>query len=490
MMPSASGGTPGAFGEKGAPDLARSWNALVVCIDTLRADLIDDPAVRTPHLEACARDGVRFTSAYGEAQPTIQTRRTFFTGRRSFPWRFQFDTKGLGGGGATGWHKIPPEQPTLAERLVEAGWATGLVADTYHMFKPTMNFTRGFLSWDFQRGQESDPWRAGVLPDAALAAHLPDGPVDRQRHAGMRQYLLNQRDRRSEEDWQAPRVFRAAARWLEDNRDNGPFFLWVDSFDPHEPWDPAPGYADAYFRSAGVRDYIFPQNFAGISDAEKARTRALYHGEVTLVDRWLGYLLERLERLGLREDTVVVVCSDHGTELWDDGRFGKSAGHLHPYNTQLNLMVLHPRGLGAGRRVDAFVQGHDLVPTLLDLLGVAHEPLDGESAWPLVTGAREHLRDHVVTGWGQRASVRDRDWNVCFDTTVADGAPEAYDLRADPGEKRNLAAEARDAVALARRRVEAVLGGPLPHAFPAGVSLPTVAPLQRWAASRFGSSAR
>ena len=465
-------------------------NLLVVCIDTLRADLIDTAAVRTPTLEACARQGVRFTRAFGEAQPTIQTRRTFFTGRRSFPWRFRFDTRGLGGSGSTGWHKLPPEQATLAERLVEAGYATGLVADTYHMFKPTMNFTRGFLSWDFVRGQESDPWRAGRLPEEALACHLPGGPVDRLRHAGMTQYLLNQRDRRSEEDWQAPRVFRAAARWLEDNRDNGPFFLWVDSFDPHEPWDPPAGYADAYAPPAGGGDYIFPQNFAGISEAEKARTRALYYGEVTLVDRWLGFLLGRLEHLGLREETLVVIVSDHGTELWDDGRFGKSAAHLHPYNTQLNLLLLHPREEGAGRSIDGFVQGHDLAPTLLDLLGVAHEPLDGQNAWELVQGTRTSLRDHTVTGWGGRASVRDLAWNVCFDLGEPDGAPQAYDLARDPQEKRDVAAEAAEAVAQARARLEVVLGSGLPWVPPPSDGHPTVAPLRAWAQARYGPGSR
>jgi arylsulfatase A-like enzyme len=468
----------------------QAWNLVVVCIDTLRADLLDDPRIQVPHLRRCVLEGVRFGRAFGEAQPTIQSRRTFFTGRRSFPWRFAFDTKGLGGTGQTGWHKIPPEQPTLAERLAERGYATGLVADTYHMFKPTMNFTRGFLSWDFLRGQESDPYGAGRLAEETLARHLPThGPVDRRRHAVLHQYLLNQRHRRSEEDWQAPRVFRKAARWLEDNVDNQPFFLWVDSFDPHEPWDPAAGYADAYYCNPAVKDYIFPQNFAGISEEEIARTRALYYGEVTMVDRWLGYFWERLQRLGLRETTLVAIVSDHGTELWDDGRFGKSAEHLHPYNTQLNWIMMHPHGLGAGRRIDAFVQGHDLAPTLLAVLGVPHEPLDGLNAWDLVTGNREALRDQVVTGWGMRAAVRTREWNVCFDLTKSDGAPQAYDLVRDVQEKHDRAAEAPEVVAWARGALAAVAGGPLPFSPPQPVALSTVAPLQHWAAARFPSSA-
>lgn len=441
-----------------------------------------------PHLRHYASQGVRFMRAFGEAQPTVQTRRTFFTGRRSFPWRFQVDTKGLGGTGATGWHKIPPEQPTLAERLVDVGYATGLIADTYHIFKPTMNFTRGFLSWEFIRGQESDPYRAGLLPERLLADHLPPGrAVERQKHAVMHQYLLNNRDRRSEEDWTAAKVFRTAERWLADNRDNRPFFLWVDSFDPHEPWDPPAGYADRYFRADGVRDYIFPQNFEGISDGEKARTAALYYGEVTFVDRLLGSLLERLEYLGLREETLVVIVSDHGTELWDDGRFGKSEAHLHPYNTQLNLIVLHPKGVGAGRTVGGFVQGHDLAPTLLSLLGVEHEPLDGGNFWDLVTGSPTAWRNHVVTGWGRRASVRDDQHNVCLTYTTEDGEPEVYDLRSDPGEKVNVAADRPEVVAEAKARLEAVLGHPMPHQLLRGQDV-TVHPLRRWAASRFPAS--
>ncbi len=471
----------------GAERTAMALNLLVVCIDTLRADLLDRSDVQMPHLRHYVTEGTRFTHAFGEAQPTVQTRRTFFTGRRSFPWRFQVDTKGLGGNGATGWHKIPPEQPTLAERLVDVGYATGLVADTYHIFKPTMNFTRGFLSWEFIRGQESDPYRAGFLPERALADHLPPGQVvDPKRHAVMYQYLLNNRGRRSEEDWTAAQVFRVAERWLADNRDNQPFFLWVDSFDPHEPWDPPPGYADRYFQADGVRDYIFPQSFEGISEAEKARTAALYYGEVTFVDRLLGSLLERLECLGLREDTLVAIVSDHGTELWDDGRFRKSEAHLHPYNTQLNLVVLHPKGMGAGQTVRGFVQGHDLAPTLLDLLGVAHERLDGENFWDLITGSRSVLRDHVVTGWGRRASIRDEWYNVCLTYTAEDERPEVFDLQADPQEKLNLAPTRPEVIAQARSRLEVVLGHPTPCPLTEGPD-PTVYSLRRWVAHRFPS---
>jgi len=87
--------------------------------------------VRTPDFDALARESVSFTQAYGEGQPTLQMRRAFFTGRRSFPWRYNCDRRGHWHH-APGWHKIPPEQDALAEVLLRRGHCTGMVADTYH----------------------------------------------------------------------------------------------------------------------------------------------------------------------------------------------------------------------------------------------------------------------------------------------------------------------------------------------------------------------
>ena len=142
-------------------------NCIVICLDTFRADCIRHLGahenMQTPTLDAMARDGVWFENAFAEALPTVPARRSLFTGIRGFPWRWTINTTGSSPGapGMPGWHGVPPHQQTLAERLSRAGYATGLVADTYHLFKPTMNFTRGFMNWEFFRGQEADPYRLG-----------------------------------------------------------------------------------------------------------------------------------------------------------------------------------------------------------------------------------------------------------------------------------------------------------------------------------------
>jgi arylsulfatase A-like enzyme len=453
-------------------------NVICICIDTFRADIIGPGKklsfVKTPNLDGFAEEAVVFDRAFGEGQPTLQTRRSLFTGKRTFPWRFNFDRRGHWHH-APGWHKIPPDQDTLAEILVSRGYLTGMVADTYHMFKPTMNYTRGFVTYDFIRGQESDNWRYGTRAaiEDLIRDHVRE-PINWDRHAGLMQYLFNQRFRKQEEDYSCARVFRRAADWLVENAENSPFFLWVDSFDPHEPWDPPKAYADQYMPDWTGKDFITPgaaNEGEGPTDAERERTKALYFGEVTLVDRWVGHLLEQVDRLNLWEDTVVMVLSDHGTQVLDHGQFGKGAGKLHPFNTQLNWMVRHP-DIPGGQHVPGFVQSHDLMPTVLKLLDIPCGSVDGLDVWPLVTRDTESVRDHVVIGWAEfsmgpakgRASVRDEKWNY----TVSLDKPEEqelFDLTTDPEETHNVASDHPDVVSQQRNRVESVIGQPLPAVF-------------------------
>lgn len=445
-------------------------NCIVICCDTFRADIIGEGKtlshIKTPHLDALANESVVFDRCFAEGLPTIPFRRCVFTGQRSFPWRFGTENEGLQPAGA-GWHPIPHHLDTLAERLHDAGFATGLVADTYHMFKPTMNFTRGFLSWRFVRGQENDGYRSGPLSRIQLAKHVRDGDADPANHPVIAQYLLNMLDRQEgEEGYLAAEVFRSASQWVQDNAQNNPFFLWVDSFSPHELWDPPRQYADAYFKDESVKDFIHPSAFrnGGASEAEVERTKALYMGLVTFVDRWIGHLLESIETLGLLEDTVVMFVSDHGTQLMDKGKFGKGAAELFPFNTQINWMIRHPDG-PRGEHCDAWVQNQDLTPTILSLLGVdQRNEMDGMDAWGIATGKNKEKRDHITTGWGSFLNVRDEKFSAHLDVTKADPEIKLFDLEKDPNEDQALGDLPPDVVQLMLKRAGDVVGD-LPVAF-------------------------
>ena len=248
----------------------------------------------------------------------------------------------------------------------------------------------------------------------------------------------------------------------------------IDSFDPHEPFDPPKAYADLYCPSYDGKDFIVPNAvWEGGNPAEEElrRIEALYLGEVTFVDKWVGVLLNKLDELRLFDDTLVIFLSDHGTQLRDRGGFGKSARHLHPFNTRLNLCVRHPSG-PADRDVTALVQNHDLMPTILALLDIPCGWTDGDDLWPLVTGAKTAIRDRIITGWAEmgtvgrargRASVRDDRWNFCTAVGYEAGdGDELFDLSRDPEERANVAADHPGVVADRRAEVEALIGQPLP----------------------------
>ncbi len=130
-------------------------NIVVICLDTFRADIVGPDkklsSIETPALDALAAESVRFNRCFTEPGQTIQVRNGCFTGRRGFPYAH----------GYYGWHEIPDEYPTIAEILLEQGYATGLIADTPHLFKPNMNQHRGFMTWEHIRGAGGDGWRTG-----------------------------------------------------------------------------------------------------------------------------------------------------------------------------------------------------------------------------------------------------------------------------------------------------------------------------------------
>jgi arylsulfatase A-like enzyme len=388
---------------------------------------------------------------------------------RSYPWRYQIDDTGSYPN-ILGWHAVPPEQATLAERLLETGVCTGLVTDVWHYFKATMNFVRGFAGYDYLRGQEGDAVRTGPIAavEPLLSRHLPDEVATPARSPGMVKYLLNVLDRKTEEDYFAPQVFRSAAQWLRDNRANTPFFLWIDSFTPHELWDPPMDFADRYFQQPGVRDFIYPQfvqRVRRLTEEEIARTKALYYGYTTFADKWIGRFLDTVGELGLWEDTLLIFTSDHGTGLMDKGQFGKSAERLHPYNTRLNLWIRHPDPRFHGRTCDAMAQNIDLAPTILRFMGVEHPPLDGVDLWPLATREGKTARDHVVTGWGPWASVRTPMWNLIVNTVQAGAQPQLFHTREDAEESQDMAADQPVVASDLLDRLQALLGQKLPVAY-------------------------
>jgi arylsulfatase A-like enzyme len=427
-------------------------NLITIISDTFRADHLGcygNEWIKTPNLDRLAREGVAFTQVYADGLPTIPMRRVFYTGNSILP-------EGQ-------WRPLLPEDVTVAQILAQHGFTSGLVADCYHLFKPNLNFHEGFDSWEWIRGQEFDKWRSGPREQFDPKRHMPAHHWNEEYDRTMRQYLMNMQDRVLEEDYIVARSCRAAMNWLERNVASKPFMLWLELFDPHEPWDAPQRFRDLYFDAYPVEDYQFGYGVHGddVREEDYPALRALYAAEVTFVDLWIGRLLERVDDLGLRDDTLIVFTTDHGTHLGEQGCIQKTPGLLNSCVAQLPLIVRHPDTQFAGKRVDGLVSGMDLAPTLLSLVGVEdHPPMDGRSFWPLATGEPGSIRDHVLTGFGGFCAARTKEWHYFqrWRGPSEGKGPALYDLTTDPKETANVVAEHPDVVA----QMKALLAGKFP----------------------------
>jgi arylsulfatase A-like enzyme len=429
-------------------------NLIVIMLDSFRQDHVGvyhqgrapfpgiEPC-RTPNIDRFASHALIFENAYPEAFPTIPVRTALMTGQRTLPYR--------------PWQPLEPSDMPVAEILRRHGYVNGLISDTYHYRAPGMNFHRGFHAYRWIRGQEYDPYESGPTQrriEEYVNENYP--PIWRTRIA---QFLANTDAFARREDWFAPQVIDEACRWLERNRSHQRIFLWIDSFDPHEPWDPPrefDHYTDPAYRG---RRLIMPMGGLASSwanDDEIQHIRGLYAGEAESVDFALGQLFETLERLGYYDDSIILLLADHGHPLADHGKFLKGADRL--YNELLKVpFLLHlPGGRRGGTRIEAMVQYHDVLPTLFDLMGLAGETHDlhGRSFRAVVEGEVEHHRRVCITGYhaGVDRAIRaldpdgeERQWSLIL---RPEGEPdELYDLTADPREQHNLIDERHDLAA-------------------------------------------
>lgn len=449
-------------------------NIVLVILDSLRQDHMGaygNDWIKTPHLDAFARESVLFTRCYPESLPTLPVRRALHTGLRTFPYRRHGDLKG-DFSGAPGWGPIPEAQDTLAEILGKEGYRSGFITDTYHQFKPSKNFHRGFDEWVWVRGQEADPYRSGPeVPDSVVARHMPCPPEQNPGLARfLRTYLRNNTYRHTERDYYPARVFTEAARWLWDNRDAARMFLVVDSFDPHEPWDPPDYYRRMYDREEDGVDVI--QSLYGpwegrLSPRELKRLQANYAGEVTMVDRWFGHLVETLRSTGRLEDSVVAVISDHGHNIGHEpGDKGLVSKQGHPMThavADLVMMIRHPAGQGSGSVCDGLCYNLDLTATLLALVGVTPwTPIDGIDLWPIAVEGKP-ARPYVTIGWGPLVTViTDRWW---YNASIWGEGELLYDVRQDPDLTTSLATERPDVCSELLGLAVTDAGGSIPEDF-------------------------
>ena len=442
-------------------------NIVVVIIDSLRKDHVGaygNGWIKTPNLDALAKESLRFTRPYPESLPTICARRAIHTGLRTFPFRnwqrWSEDDVAL-----WGWQPIPRDQTTLAEILSDEGYQNLLVTDTLHQFRPFYDMHRGFEVFHFIRGQERDYYRPQTpASQKKMEDVLIGGPSAAHAEEIMRQYLANTMGRKGEEDYFAPQVFLKGMEFLEAAREDQPFFLVVDNYDPHEPWDTPEKYISLYDEgysgpepmtsSSGSSDWL--------TERQLKRMHARYSAEVTMADRWLGNFLDRMEELNLFENTMLILFSDHGHAFGEHGFAGKVPAALYPELTDTVFFIRHPGGKGAGQTNDYYASTHDVAPTVLGALGIEPpSPMDGQDLSVLLDGGEPDPRPHMTASYHDHVWARDEDYAMFASHDGSEA--KLFDLRQDPNMDRDISGSNQDIVKkMWNDYVLKDAGGPLP----------------------------
>ena len=366
-------------------------NVVFIMNDTWRYDHVGvngNDWIHTPVLDQFAKESAVFDRSYIGSFATVPCRHDLMKGRYGAPFH--------------DWGPLEWDALTLPEVLRDNGYVTMLINDTPHLINFGYGFDRPFHAWEMIRGNEVDRWRT----DHFDKLELP-GVSKFRSSAGMAQWHRQAMDRQTEDDYCVPRVMKSVSDWLERNAGHDKFFLWVDSFDPHEPWDPPQHYVDRYAPDY-EGDSIFWPAYGKSSEylipAEQAHIGKLFAAECTMCDTHIGRVLEKIDSLGLREDTMVIIMSDHG-HYFGEHDLQSKAGPLYLEVSRQFLMIRHPEGIAAGKRFQALVQPADFVPTILDALGIDvpdEMDLQGDSWLSLMRGDKRSLRRAAISGWNPR----------------------------------------------------------------------------------------
>jgi arylsulfatase A-like enzyme len=205
-------------------------NTIVILMDTLRRDHLGcyrNSPVATPNMNRFAADSMVFENSYVSSYPCMPARQDLFTGQLSFLRR--------------GWSPLEYDQPDLVTLLSQNGIRTALMTDHYHYWQyGSGNYHQSFQACEMIRGQENDNYKTGDEKKAVFPAEK--GKVNPRWF----RYYYNTSERKNEDDYFTAQVFNRSMEWLEHNYGQDDFFLMLDCFDPHEPFDPPIKYAEPY----------------------------------------------------------------------------------------------------------------------------------------------------------------------------------------------------------------------------------------------------
>jgi len=423
-------------------------NVLVILIDALRADHLGAYGYTrptSPRIDAFAKEGALFLHNYSQSSWTKPATASLHTSR--FPSMHQTYLEK---------QAVPQSERLLAEVLREAGWETAILSGN-PWITPEWGFAQGvdhFFSIYDERFARVTLFMMSLKRVSKLMGNRAF------LYNGVKMLVQGQLSTTARDE----RLNLEARRWLEEPKDR-PFFLYMHYMSPHHPYDPPPPY-DKWVPDRSLepvtyypkKSYFFFEEGERIPDAQRDDMIARYDGDILFADTVFGKLVDHLREKGLLEKTIVVIVADHGEEFYDHRNWGHGQS-IYNELVHVPLIVRFPKIVPAAMRVEQAVMSVDVMPTILEVLGVRPPAnLAGRSLVPIFRGEPTKVPweaySELLYRYGAAHGLVQDSSKVITMNKGDDRRTELYDLATDPTEQSNVIATSPVAPLIVRRMDE------------------------------------
>ncbi len=350
-----------------------------------------------PNFERLAGHSVTFDNFYIGSMPCIPARRELHTARYNFLHR--------------SWGPIEPFDDSMPEMLKKAGVHTHLITDHLHYWEDGgATYHNRYNTYDFVRGQQDDLWCCDIA--ALRGAQCPHTHADTGWKQAYKQCEANRSQFSDQGDFPGVKTFKAGVDFLSKNAKEDNWFLQIECFDPHEPFDVPQKYIDMYSKKAvEERMAWLPYHSIGegyYSDDGYSDSMVQYLALLTMCDELVGDILDEFDRQNLWQDTMLIVNTDHGFLLGDKGWWSKSNAPTYNEVANTPFFIWDPVSGRKNDRCDSLAQTIDIPVTLLHHFGVAPtKDMQGAALQAALTDG-EILHDSILFGYfGCQVNVTD-----------------------------------------------------------------------------------
>lgn len=357
--------------------------AIMVMFDSLNRHMLPpygNDWVHAPNFQRLAERTVMFNNSYVGSMPCMPARREFHTGRYNFLHR--------------SWGPLEPFDDSVPEILAQNGIYSHLVSDHYHYWEEGgCTYHTRYTSWEIARGHEGDPWK-GEVTDPQIPEH-----VGKRGGKMWRQDWINRKYMPKEELQPQAKTFEMGLEFIRTNAEADNWLLHIETFDPHEPYFTQQHYKDLYPHDYDGLRFDWPP-YAPVVETEAQVQHMRYENaaSVSMCDTYMGKILDTMDALNLWEDTLLIVCTDHGFLLGEHDWWAKCVQPFYEEVAHTPLFLWDPRNQRRDQISDALVQNIDWGPTLLEYFDVpATADMQGV---PLTTAVNspEALREGMLFG--------------------------------------------------------------------------------------------